>query len=1025
MRRSPATGENGFISRGGGALALSLAALVSGCGGGANAAVSSPLSTFAELPPPASAGGKARWFPMSASGEPRYSAFDPDGRVRVVERGLRFVEFPDGRIERAGDLLPESGALSLLSLPARLGGGYLFQATFDGATRLYTSKTFTGPLTPVVRLPFEAAQLAAGFDRLYAVSGRNRALVGVDVRTGAVSRVDALPRASAYGAMAFADGWVGAVETDVRGVLVTFDAGASWHSVPVPMTSPAVLEQGGRIVLGTTRGLFALEPSGELERVDAPGTDSFREFLRPFNPSSPEGAAPLDEPAPPPSLGPLSARALERAVLRGIADSADTALVVENGVLARVALADGKVVATSARAVADGAACTGVRLFSGVGFVCGRERGPTAVYAYRPPLDLVPVMHFGEPRAVLAGGTGGLAIGGGCGPVAADSATYCIVSKAGARREVRVLGDNGAGRIVALADGRAAVIVPPRLGVPGSLSLVERDGKTRPYPLDVSSLSESARELALRGLWLHGFVEDGDQLAGWVAGSGPFVGIRVGLKGKVEAGLVRANIERANLSGLFGLARDLHGGARETADGGLHWNEIALPSAGDDIADAPERERGCSSLGCSIGTWIRVGWGGKGEAADLSAAPEPPKAKIEGVPFVSWSLECAPAGQEEGPGDVADDSGRGKVQRPRFEPRARTQTSSLDELESSGWRTFLGVPAPERAPGDLGFDFGTEDQLVQVRGYAWGARDAAWDRAGSWLLRGVDRFSVQKAVWSTAVSRTPWADAAEAADAFGSDPSHRVSSEWSVVMDPMNDAGILWVRTTSLSLMAVAEKDRPVVVVRNSDEFQIDRPAGAVKALGKWYLGATPGVRPLQVLALDGANLSLVGTYPRYGDDAFVRVVRTARGDAVGIWVIGRGQLGTRGGGDTWFIHPIDSTTGAAGEPLTVAAEVLARPPRPCEAQEDGWVLIHEVSPSIGKVEFVESSESPSAGRLEARLVAGPNGLCIDSFAAQVDGDPPKALVKKGTAASRVRRLLPLALTDRATDRRFGFRCSH
>ena len=981
------------------------------------------MGAHAAVPVPPAA-GTARWFPVTASGEPRYSAEEPDGSVRVIEHGLRLVEFPDGRVERAADLLPESGALSLLALPPRLGGGFVFQATFDGATRLYTSKTFTGSLTGVVRLPFEVSQLAAGFDRLYAISGRNRALVGIDVKTGKVSRVEALPPASAYGAMAFADGWVGAVEADVRGVLVSFDAGAIWHPVPVTTTNPGVLEQGGRIVLATTRGLFALEPSGELERVDAPGTDSFRELLRPFS-AYPDNGPPDDERRAPQSLGPLQARALERAVLRGIADSGDTALVVENGILARVSLADGKVLATTPRAVPDGASCTGVRLFSGIGFVCGREHGPTTIHAFRPPLELVPVLHFDEPRAVLAGGGGALSIGGGCGPVATDSTSYCIVSKAGARREVRVLGDNGAGRVVALADGRAAVIVPPRLGVSGTLSIVESDGRTHPFPLDVSGLSESARELALRGLWLHGFVEDGDKLAGWIVGSGPFVGVRVGFDGKVTAGLVRANAERASLSGLFGLAIDLHGGARETTDGGMHWNDIALPAAGDDVASAADRERGCSSLGCSIGTWMRVGWGSRGASVDLAPAPEPPKAKLDATPFVSWALECAPDGQTEGPRDVADDYGRGRFQKPRYEPRAKTQTTSLDELESSGWRTFLGAPPPERAPSDLGFDFGTEDQPVQVRGYAWGARDAAWDRSGSWIVRGVDRFSVQKSVWSTAVSRTPWADAAEAADVFGSDPSHRVSSEWTVVTDPAGGAGILWMRTTGSAMLAVAEKDRPLLVVRNSDEFQVDRPAGVVKALGKWFLGEVPGARTLQVLALDGANLSLVGTYPRYGDDPFVRVVRTARGDAVGIWVVARGQLGTRGGGDTWFIHPIDPNTGAAGEPYMVSTDALAQPPRPCEPQDDGWMLIHDVSPSIGKVEFVESSESPSASHLEARLIAGPNGLCIDSIAAQVDGDPPKALVRKGATSSKPRRLLPLVLTDRATDRRFGFRCAH
>ena len=42
-----------------------------------------------------------------------------------------------------------------------------------------------------------------------------------------------LPSASSYGLLAFADGWRAVVDTDMRGPLATFDAGATWRSLPV------------------------------------------------------------------------------------------------------------------------------------------------------------------------------------------------------------------------------------------------------------------------------------------------------------------------------------------------------------------------------------------------------------------------------------------------------------------------------------------------------------------------------------------------------------------------------------------------------------------------------------------------------------------------------------------------------------------------------------------------------------------------------------------------------------------------
>src|SRR5690349_54217 len=83
--------------------------------------------------------GPARWFPVVSSGESRAFSQNPDGSVELVERGLRLVEHPDGRFERAPDLLPAEGELDVVRLPSRLGGGVLFASKAGDATRLYRS----------------------------------------------------------------------------------------------------------------------------------------------------------------------------------------------------------------------------------------------------------------------------------------------------------------------------------------------------------------------------------------------------------------------------------------------------------------------------------------------------------------------------------------------------------------------------------------------------------------------------------------------------------------------------------------------------------------------------------------------------------------------------------------------------------------------------------------------------------------------------------------------------------------------
>ena len=453
---------------------------------------------------------------------------------------------------------------------------------------------------------------------------------------------------------------------------------------------------------------------------------------------------------------------------------------------------------------------------------------------------------------------------------------YCVVSQAG-RYAVRVTGAASSvrARLVALADGRAVAVSPPHGGVTGSITIVPPHGKPEVHTLRLDALPEDARDLVTHGSWLDGISEqDSAHLGAWVSGSSAFVGVNVALDGTVIAGTVHRGIERASIAGPFALALDEQGGGYETTNGGATWFEISVPAEAVSASATLGHERGCTAVGCSVGSWVRIGWGGGRSAPDLVPAEAPKLAKLDPAPIVTWGFDCSPSGEYE----VPSPSPLARASRP--EARS-TKALVAGELQSSAFRPFLGMPSPTRAPLDLGFDFGTEDHPVQVRGYAWGSRDGAWDRDGTWLVRVADRFAVRNAIWSTAPSRSPWADAAAAAEVFGSEPSHRTSNEWrdgARSVGRRRGAGDAYGKRRAL---AVVEKNRAIGLVRKSDEFPIDRSPASSESGEAGTSVPSPGPRAFQILRVDGGTCRWSGrtrafrTKAPMPDGSFVRPVAT------------------------------------------------------------------------------------------------------------------------------------------------------
>src|SRR4029077_14220911 len=88
-------------------------------------------------------------------------------------------------------------------------------------------------------------------------------------------------------------------------------------------------------------------------------------------------------------------------------------------------------------------------------------------------------------------------------------------------------------------DGRIAVIVPPRGGSPGALSVIAGTA-TASVPLHLPTQPRGVAHEIKRGMWLDGFEERAPGvLGGWVEAGGPFVGLTITLDGKVKTGELR------------------------------------------------------------------------------------------------------------------------------------------------------------------------------------------------------------------------------------------------------------------------------------------------------------------------------------------------------------------------------------------------------------------------------------------------------------------------------------------------------
>jgi hypothetical protein len=975
----------------------------------AEASALSGLALAAAEPENAEARGP-RLFPPLEGPAVSVVGEDKDGSKRIVSHGLRLLSRPNGALELADEYLPTARSVHSLELPTRLGGGFLFYVQSSSATLFYRARSFTGTLEPFARLDFEAEQVIAGFDRLYVLARHPDRIVALDPEHGTAQGLGSLPASPGYGKMAFVDGWFGALNVPLRGALVSFDAGLSWHALGLTPSSIEVREGALRLTLPD--GVLDLDRKGTFKRQDQ-RSNAARE--NPVAQALRGAGAAADEERESERLG---RDALKLAVLRGFR-AADGSLVVANaGTLLRVRASDGKLLDSDDHAYAGGGECTALNYGPSSGFVCNDGANQTALYAFEPPLRMRRVRTFMGARYVASSGNGSVVIRGACSSSsAALPGSYCIGAKSGEFSEIRVRGDLGAERVVALSDGRVAVLVPPRLGAKGFLSLIDPSGRERRLPLQLPPASSAG--LLEKGLWLDGFVElatrtspspspsppagkGSHELSGWVVGNEPFAGVRVALDGTVTMGRPESSIDRALLSANHALLVGRTGRTRESSDGGFEWTDVELPSefdAGRELRD-DARLQGCSALGCVFAGFVRVGFRAGSAVPRLRIANLPEPTRLLQPGGSRWALRCTATGE-------VSEAALPLVSHARLGGHG-------DEPASPSWAPFLELPPPLLATGEIGYDVGpSEAEGGTFRAYTWGERGADWSRVGHLQVRLSDRFQVRRGAFQSAITRSPWPDATAAAETFGFDGSTSPTT-WRAVLDSTQRAAVLLASSRGLLDLLLLEEGKTVLRVPNAGRlgFNFGMLSSVAKLSDAWYLASFNENHSFVLSKVTGGRVERLAEYPDPGRDvSSATLVHGVRGEELGIWVNSRG----------WYLFPIDPVSHALQAPLSLSPAEVAVMPQPCSPDADGFLLAG--APSLEpNLRFSAGNEVPSARRVEAQFIWSARGLCTRALAADSDG--PHGRTAGNTAAASLP-TVPLTVSERRPQgRRWGYVCA-
>jgi hypothetical protein len=328
-----------------------------------------------------------------------------------------------------------------------------------------------------------------------------------------------------------------------------------------------------------------------------------------------------------------------------------------------------------------------------------------------------------------------------------------------------------------------------------------------------------------------------------------------------------------------------------------------------------------------------------------------------------WSLDCVPANETSRP--------------------ALPIPEATNEREQGSPNPVAEVAAPSRPASERVFDAGSEPEARAFRAYAWGPPLEAWPKNARWLVRAVDPHSVQDGVWSTTAGAVPWPSPESAADALGQSLNGPPAS-FRFLSDPVAHAGLFIVNSRGQSEVFLAEEGRDPLKLRTQGALGVI--SSFARAGRSSYVGALGEGPTLRVYRVEGTALAPLGEYldvvPR---TELARLAPSTRGDGLALWV--------RSG--NYFLYPLDPKTGTLDEPIEITADALGSMPRPCNPDEDGYVVGDALSTlaGLGAAPRIDLYDAPVqvGNGIEVRLIVSGSDFCTDGVAAPVGGTGTRA----------------------------------